>query len=414
MLIGVMLAGVLALAPLGAPQNGPSTRAGLARAVVGAPCTTAGELARAGRVLLGCRERAGVLRWSRTPARIAAVARRAMRPVRISSVDGDQRHALVINGVIVGVVVGTVSAADDLRTIALDARDPAVLGARAGLNRYVLTDPATRAEPLAASGCLASNCGREIRNYALLRGTETLNVIVWNGQPLLGSGTPIVPEITIIERRPGEPIGPGTEILAATDQPLIPSGVRERIVLLQEDRVVAVVEGTNALALPLGITTAVLDDTIEVAPNWLRSADGTFIDPDLPVEGGEGMDGAAPAAGGSGAAPAAGGSGAAPAAGGSGAADDVLTPPPPPPTPPPPTPWRPSAERIGAPLGGAGDYAIIVNGVVQNVIVLDPQSAGGQSWLQLVAVTSQLPPGALLIKREAGDSVGPGTLVEMP
>ena len=396
MLIGVMLAGVLALAPLGALQNGPSTRAGLARAVVGAPCTTAGELARAGRVLLGCRERAGVLRWSRTPARIAAVARRAMRTVRTSIVESDQRHALVINGVIVGVVVGTVSAADDLRTITLDARDPAQLGARAGSNRYVLTDPATRAEPLAASGCLANNCGREIRNYALLRGTETLNVIVWNGQPLLGSGTPIVPEITIIERRPGEPIGPGTEILAATDQPLIPSGVRERIVLLQEDRVVAVVEGTNALALPLGITTAVLDDTIEVAPNWLRSADGTFIDPDLPVEGGEGMDGAAPAAG------------------GSGAADDVLTPPPPPPTPPPPTPWRPSAERIGAPLGGAGDYAIIVNGVVQNVIVLDPQSAGGQSWLQLVAGTSQLPPGALLIKRETGDPVGPGTLVELP
>ena len=391
MVIGVMLAGVLALAPLVAPQNGPSTRAGLARAVVGAPCTTAGELARAGRVLLGCRERAGVLRWSRTPARIAAVGRRAMRPVRTSSVDGDQRHALVINGVIVGVVVGTVSAADDLRTITLDARDPAQLGARAGSNRYVLTDPATRAEPLAVSGCLASNCGREIRNYALLRGTETLNVIVWNGQPLLGSGTPILPEITIIERRPGEPIGPGTEILAATDQPLIPSGVRERIVLLQEDRVVAVVEGTNALALPLGITTAVLDDTIEVAPNWLRSADGTFTDPDLPVEGDEGMDGAAPAAG------------------GSGAADDVLTPPPPPPT-----PWRPSAERIGAPLGGAGDYAIIVNGVVQNVVVLDPQSAGGQSWLQLVAGTSQLPPGALLIKREAGDLVGPGTLVEMP
>ncbi len=391
MLIGVMLAGVLALAPLGAPQNGPSIHAGLARAAVGTRCTTAGELARAGRVLLGCRERAGVLRWSRTPARIAPIARRAMRPVRTSSVDGGQRHALVINGVIVGVVVGTVSAADDLRTITLDARDPAQLGARAGSNRYVLTDPATRAEPLAASGCLASNCGREIRNYALLRGTETLNVIVWNGQPLLGSGTPIVPEITVIERRPGEPIGPGTEILAATDQPLIPSGVRERIVLLQEDRVVAVVEGTNALALPLGITTAVLDDTIEVAPNWLRSADGTYIDPDLPVEGGEGMDGAAPAAG------------------GSGAADDVLTPPPPPPT-----PWRPSAERIGAPLGGAGDYAIIVNGVVQNVIVLDPQSAGGQSWLQLVAGTNQLPPGALLIKRETGDPVGPGTLVEMP
>ena len=393
MVIGVILAGILALAPLGAPQNDASIRAGLTRAVVGAPCTTAGELARAGRLLLGCRERAGVLRWSRTPARIAAVARRAMRTMRTSSVEGDQRHALVINGVIVGVVVGTVSAADDLRTITLDARDPAQLGARAGSNRYVLTDPATRAEPLAASGCIASNCGREVRNYALLRGTETLNVIVWNGQPLLGSGTPIVPEITIIERRPGEPIGPGTEILAATDQPLIPSGVRERIVLLQEDRVVAVVEGTNALALPLGITTAVLDDTIEVAPNWLRSADGTFIDPDLPVADGEGMDGAAPGVGGP----------------PSDAVDDLLTPPPPPPT-----PWRPSTERIGAPLGGAGDYAIIVNGVVQNVIVLDPQSAGGQSWLQLVAGTSQLPPGALLIKREAGDPVGPGTLVEMP
>ena len=65
-------------------------------------------------------------------------------------------------------------------------------------------------------------------------------------------------------------------------------------------------------------------------------------------------------------------------------------------------------------MARAGDYAIIVNGVVQNVIVLDPQSAGGQSWLQLVAGTSQLPPGALLIKREAGDPVGPGTLVEMP
>jgi hypothetical protein len=396
MVIGVILAGILALAPLGAPQNDASIRAGLARAAVGAPCTTAGELARAGRVLLGCRERVGVLRWSRTPARIAAVARRAMRTVRTSSVEGDQRHALVINGVIVGVVVGTVSAADDLRTITLDSRDPAQLGARAGSNRYVLTDPATRAEPLAASGCLANNCGREIRNYALLRGTETLNVIVWNGQPLLGSGTPIVPEITIIERRPGEPIGPGTEILAATDQPLIPSGVRERIVLLQEDRVVAVVEGTNALALPLGITTAVLDHTIEVAPNWLRSADGTFIDPDLPVADGEDMGGARPGVGGL----------------PSDAVDDLLTPLPSPP--PPPAPWRPSAERIGAPLGGAGDYAIIVNGVVQNVIVLDPQSAGGQSWLQLVAGTSQLPPGALLIKREAGDPVGPGTLVEMP
>jgi len=392
MVIGVILAGVLALAPFGAPQNDASIRAGLARAVVGAPCTTAGELARASRVLLGCRERAGVLRWSRTPARIAAVARRAMRTMRTSSVEGDQRHALVINGVIVGVVVGTVSAADDLRTITLDARDPAQLGARAGSNRYVLTDPASRAEPLAASGCIASNCGREVRNYALLRGTETLNVIVWNGQPLLGSGTPIVPEITIIERRPGEPIGPGTEILAATDQPLIPSGARERIVLLQEDRVVAVVEGTNALELPLGITTAVLDDTIEVAPNWLRSADGTFIDPDLPVADGDEMGGATPGVGGS----------------PIDAVDDLLTPPPPP------APWRPSAERIGAPLGGAGDYAIIVNGVVQNVIVLDPQSAGGQSWLQLVAGTSQLPPGALLIKREAGDPVGPGTLVEMP
>jgi len=396
MVIGVILAGLLALAPLGAPQSGPNMRAGLARALVGAPCTTAGELARAGRMLLGCRERAGVLRWSRTPARIAPVARRVMRSVRTSSVENDQRHALVINGVIVGVVVGTVSAADDLRTIILDARDPAQLGARAGSNRYVLTDPATRAEPLAASGCLASNCGREVRNYALLRGTETLNVIVWNGQPLLGSGTPIVPEITIIERRPGEPIGPGTEILAATDQPLIPSGVRERIVLLQEDRVVAVVEGTNALELPLGITTAVLDDTIEVAPNWLRSADGTFIDPDLPVADGDEMGGATPGVGGP----------------PSGAVDDLLTPPPSPP--PPPAPWRPSAERIGAPLGGAGDYAIIVNGVVQNVIVLDPQSAGGQSWLQLVAGTSQLPPGALLIKREEGDPVGPGTLVEMP
>jgi len=392
MVIGVILAGVLSLAPLGAPQNDASIRVGLTRAVVGAPCTTAGELARAGRQLLGCRARAGVLRWSRTPARIAATVRRAMRTVRTSSVETDQRHALVINGVIVGVVVGTVSAADDLRTITLDARDPAQLGARAGSNRYVLTDPASRAEPLAASGCLASNCGREVRNYALLRGTETLNVIVWNGQPLLGSGTPIVPEITIIERRPGEPIGPGTEILAATDQPLIPSGARERIVLLQEDRVVAVVEGTNALELPLGITTAVLDDTIEVAPNWLRSADGTFIDPDLPVADGDEMGGATPGVGGS----------------PIDAVDDLLTPPPPP------APWRPSAERIGAPLGGAGDYAIIVNGVVQDVIVLDPQSAGGQSWLQLVAGTTQLPPGALLIKREAGDPVGPGTLVEMP
>ena len=393
MVIGVILAGVLALAPFGAPQNGPSIRAGLARAVVGAPCTTAGELARAGRVLLGCRERAGVLRWSRTPARIAAVARRAMRTVRTSSVEDDQRHALVINGVIVGVVVGTVSAADDLRTIALDARDPAQLGDRAGSNRYVLTDPATRAEPLAASGCIASNCGREIRNYALLRGTETLNVIVWNGQPLLGSGTPIVPEITIIERRPGEPIGPGTEILAATDQPLIPSGVRERIVLLQEDRVVAVVEGTSLLSLPAGVTALSIDDEVAVEPDWIVHADGSFADPE--AEQNESSGGGA--------------SETTPNAGAS----------PPPPaverTPAPtPEPWRPGSDRLGAPLGGAGDYAIIVNGVVTNVIVLDPQSAGGQSWLQLVSGTSQLPAGALLVKREVGDPVGPGTLVEIP
>ena len=393
MVIGVILAGVLALAPFGAPQNGPSIRAGLARAVVGAPCTTAGELARAGRVLLGCRERAGVLRWSRTPARIAAVARRAMRTVRTSSVEDDQRHALVINGVIVGVVVGTVSAADDLRTITLDARDPAQLGDRAGSNRYVLTDPATRAEPLAASGCIASNCGREIRNYALLRGTETLNVIVWNGQPLLGSGTPIVPEITIIERRPGEPIGPGTEILAATDQPLIPSGVRERIVLLQEDRVIAIVNGANLLSLPAGVTALSIDDEVAVEPDWIVHADGSFADPE--AEQNESSGGGA--------------SETTPNAGAS----------PPPPaverTPAPtPEPWRPGSDRLGAPLGGAGDYAIIVNGVVTNVIVLDPQSAGGQSWLQLVSGTSQLPAGALLVKREVGDPVGPGTLVEIP
>ena len=393
MVIGVILAGVLALAPFGAPQNDPNIRAGLARAVVGAPCTTAGELARAGRVLLGCRERAGVLRWSRTPARIAAVARRAMRTVRTSSVEDDQRHALVINGVIVGVVVGTVSAADDLRTITLDARDPAQLGARAGSNRYVLTDPATRAEPLAASGCLASNCGREIRNYALLRGTETLNVIVWNGQPLLGSGTPIVPEITIIERRPGEPIGPGTEILAATDQPLIPSGVRERIVLLQEDRVIAIVNGANLLSLPAGVTALSIDDEVAVEPDWIVHADGSFADPE--AEQNESSGGGA--------------SETTPNAGAS----------PPPPaverTPAPtPEPWRPGSDRLGAPLGGAGDYAIIVNGVVTNVIVLDPQSAGGQSWLQLVSGTSQLPAGALLVKREVGDPVGPGTLVEIP
>ena len=393
MVIGVILAGVLALAPLGAPQNGPSIRAGLARAAVGAPCTTAGELARAGRVLLGCRERAGVLRWSRTPARIAAVARRAMRTVRTSSVEDDQRHALVINGVIVGVVVGTVSAADDLRTIALDARDPAQLGDRAGSNRYVLTDPATRAEPLAASGCIASNCGREIRNYALLRGTETLNVIVWNGQPLLGSGTPIVPEITIIERRPGEPIGPGTEILAATDQPLIPSGVRERIVLLKQNRVVAVVEGTSLLSLPAGVTALSIDDEVAVEPDWIVHADGSFADPEAEQNesSGDGASETTPNAGAS----------------------------PPPPaverTPAPtPEPWRPGSDRLGAPLGGAGDYAIIVNGVVTNVIVLDPQSAGGQSWLQLVSGTSQLPAGALLVKREVGDPVGPGTLVEIP
>ena len=393
MVIGVILAGVLALAPFGAPQNGPSIRAGLARAVVGAPCTTAGELARAGRVLLGCRERAGVLRWSRTPARIAAVARRAMRTVRTSSVEGDQRHALVINGVIVGVVVGTVSAADDLRTITLDARDPAQLGARAGSNRYVLTDPATRAEPLAASGCIASNCGREIRNYALLRGTETFNVIVWNGQPLLGSGTPIVPEITIIERRPDEPIGPGTEILAATDQPLIPSGVRERIVLLQEDRVIAIVNGANLLSLPAGVTALSIDDEVAVEPDWIVHADGSFADPEAEQNesSGDGASETTPNAGAS----------------------------PPPPsaerTPAPtPEPWRPGSDRLGAPLGGAGDYAIIVNGVVQNVIVLDPQSAGGQSWLQLVSGTSQLPAGALLVKREVGDPVGPGTLVEIP
>ena len=393
MVIGVILAGVLALAPFGAPQNGPSIRAGLARAVVGAPCTTAGELARAGRVLLGCRERAGVLRWSRTPARIAAVARRAMRTVRTSSVEGDQRHALVINGVIVGVVVGTVSAADDLRTITLDARDPAQLGARAGSNRYVLTDPATRAEPLAASGCIASNCGREIRNYALLRGTETLNVIVWNGQPLLGSGTPIVPEITIIERRPDEPIGPGTEILAATDQPLIPSGVRERIVLLQEDRVIAIVNGANLLSLPAGVTALSIDDEVAVEPDWIVHADGSFADPEAEQNesSGDGASETTPNAGAS----------------------------PPPPsaerTPAPtPEPWRPGSDRLGAPLGGAGDYAIIVNGVVTNVIVLDPQSAGGQSWLQLVSGTSQLPAGALLVKREVGDPVGPGTLVEIP
>jgi len=337
-----------------------------------------------------------------------------MRSVHTSSVEGDQRHALVINGVIVGVVVGTVSAADDLRTITLDARDPAQLGARAGSNRYVLTDPESRVEPLAASGCIASNCGREVRNYALLRGTATLNVVVWDGQPLLGSGTPIVPEITIIERRPSEPIGPGTEILAATDQPLIPSGVRERIVLLQEDRVVAVVEGTNALELPLGITTAVLDDTIEVAPNWLRSADGTFIDPDLPVADGEGMGGATPGAGGSpeldGATPGAGGSP-------SGAVDGHPTPDPTPdPTP---RPWYVDPSRASSrPNGTLGNYAIISEGKTINVVVLDPSDAGdgrgnggGASWVDWFNSENGrnvYGEGAVLVRVGEGDWTQPG------
>jgi hypothetical protein len=232
-----------------------------------------------------------------------------------------------------------------------------------------------------------------VRNYALLRGSEVLNVIVWDGQPLLGSGTPIVAGITIMERRAGEPLGPGSRVLTATGTPLTPVGPVERRAIIEGSRVIAIVDGTSLLSLPTGVSAVSINATVAVEPDWIVHADGSFVDP-------EAEQNELSAGGASESTPNPGTSSPPPVVG------PTLSPAP--------EPWRPGSDRLGAPLGGAGDYAIIVNGVVTNVIVLDPQSAGGQSWLQLVAGTSQLPPGALLIKREAGDPVGPGTLVEMP
>ena len=56
---------------------------------------------------------------------------------------------------------------------------------------------------------------------------------------------------------------------------------------------------------------------------------------------------------------------------------------------------------------------IIDNGFVLNVIVLDPQSTEGQSWLRGARGTEHLPLAAVLVKREAGEVVGPGTIVEV-
>jgi hypothetical protein len=259
-----------------------------------------------------------------------------------------------------------------------------------------------------------------VRNYALLRGSEVLNVIVWDGQPLLGSGTPIVAGITIMERRAGEPLGPGSRVLTATETPLTPVGPVERRAIIEGSRVIAIVDGTSLLSLPAGVSAVSIDDAVAVEPDWIVHADGSFVDPEAEQNesSGGGASETTPNGGASSPPPAeaeqneSSGGGASETTPNGGAS----SPPPaveltPTPTP---EPWRPGSDRLGAPLGGAGDYAIVVNGVVTNVIVLDPQSAGGQSWLQLVSGTSQLPAGALLIKREAGDPVGPGTLVEIP
>jgi hypothetical protein len=330
----------------------------------------------------------------------------------------EQRTALVINGIIAGITLGDIEIGRGVRALTLDPRDPAQLGEAAGTNRYVLDDALARSEPMTSRGCIASNCGIEVRNYALLRGSEVLNVIVWDGQPLLGSGTPIVAGITIMERRAGEPLGPGSRVLTATGTPLTPVGPVERRAIIEGSRVIAIVDGTSLLSLPTGVSAVSINATVAVEPDWIVHADGSFVDPEAEQNelsaGGASESTPNP------------GTSVDPEAeqnelSAGGASESTPNPgtssPPPvvgPTLSPAPEPWRPGSDRLGAPLGGAGDYAIIVNGVVTNVIVLDPQSAGGKSWLQLVAGTSQLPPGALLIKREAGEPVGPGTLVEMP
>jgi hypothetical protein len=395
MMTGLILALTIALAPLALPAV-TNTRgvAGLPTVRIGSGCTTLGELARSGRILLGCRAQQGALRWVRTAARIAPIIRRAMRTtITTAEATQEQRTALVINGMIAGITLGDIEVGRGARALTLDLRDPAQLGEAAGTNRYVLDDAVARSEPLTSRGCIASNCGIDVRNYALLRGSEVLNVIVWDGQPLLGSGTPIVAGITVMERRAGEPLGPGSRVLTATGTPLTPVGPVERRAIIEGSRVIAIVDGTSLLSLPAGVSAVSIDDAVAVEPDWIVHADGSFVDPE--AEQNESSGGGA-----SETTPNGGASSPPPAV--------ELTPAPTP------QPWRPGSDRLGAPLGGAGDYAIIVNGVVTNVIVLDPQSAGGQSWLQLVSGTSQLPAGALLIKREAGDPVGPGTLVEIP
>ena len=381
-MLTLLLVPLLAFAPLLVGTLGSETPT-LSRVVIGSRCAVEGNLARSGRQLAGCKVSGAVLRWVRTPARIVIPTRLVMRSNTTTETSAEsERVALVLDGQIIGIIVGAADLAPrmGLRTMALAVDDPAALGERAGGNRIVFDDPASRHEPLAPSGCLANNCGEIVRNYALLRGNDVLNVIVWDGQPLLGSGTPIVPGIAIVERRAGEPIGPGTRILEATDAPLQPSGPAERVALTIDGWVVAIVDGIASLELPDRVVSTPVRDNADVAPGWLQQANGSFVDPEAPPpvdpsdeEGGN----ATPAPTDAAPAPSASNNG------GAAPAPSESTIPSEPISVPTPRPWYVDPSRASTrPIGTLGAYAIIGGGKTINTVVLDPSSTGGQSWIE--------------------------------
>ena len=418
-LIVVLVIHLLAVVPAFEQKVTPIVQ--LTRVHVGAPCATAGSLARAGKWLVGCKRVSATLKWSRTPARIAKHHSESTITTAASSTSDLQRHAIVSSGEIVGMALGTIilGGQQTIRTLALDPTDPAQIGDVAGSNRFILDEPSSRLENLTTQGCIKDNCGLVIRDYALLSGSQVLNVIVWDGRPLLGSGTPIVGGITIMERKSGEPIGPGTQILKATRDPYLPATRPGRSVLVINSTVVAVIDGVVEVDLPSTISHQTVDNESAVAPGWQQAEDGSFY---APVE----MQPTEPGTDGSGSVidPAAGGSAPGDTQGAPTSGDDagILDDPNRPGTIAldnggkyccvKPKPWVVDPGVVtNRPVGDHRIWAIIGGGKTINVIVLEPNTAGGQSWIEWFNSPdgrAALGSDAMLAPRQDGDFTEPG------
>lgn len=388
MFIGIGLAIAISLSPISG-SGLPS----LERVRSGDRCTATGALAFGARWLLGCKQIGNTTRWVRTKAKLAPPRKQLNHSANSSptATSSQQRTALVLRGEIIGVINGSVTVGFGLEAMELSSSDPAQLGERFGANRIVIPNVSQRILELNAYGCLATNCGHHVRDYALLNGEEVLNVIVWDGRPLLGLGTQISSEVQIIERRIGEPIGPGTRILQATNSPLIPDEQRGNFAILKDNVIVAVLSGTANLLLPRGLELMEIFDADLPMLGWVRSAEG-YLNDRTPSN--DNTDDAAPS----------GPTSEEPNADhlpsdATAVAEPFV--------------WRLSADRANAWSGGPAAYAIVYNNIVLNVVILDPSAANGQSWLQAASGSSQLPEGAYLVERSVDEPIGPGTRVEV-